>query len=108
MSGGPLFRHGARRGARAGTGERLRVWYYARTHGFVVVTKDSDMVELSLLRGAPPKIVWLRLGNVSTMAVEAALVDAVEAIDELVANDSRAVLSLSAVADGRPTDPPGG
>ncbi|HUP50806.1 MAG TPA: DUF5615 family PIN-like protein [Thermoanaerobaculia bacterium] len=42
------------------------IWYYARTHDFVIVTKDSDIVELSVLRGRPPKVVWLRLGNATT------------------------------------------
>lgn len=71
-----------------------QVWEYARDHGFVLVSKDSDMVELSLLHGTPPKIVWLRLGNVSTASVERALIAAVEAIEELSTNETRAVLSL--------------
>ena len=41
------------------------VWNYAKTHGFVIVSKDSDFQQRSLLYGAPPKFVWLRLGNCS-------------------------------------------
>jgi predicted nuclease of predicted toxin-antitoxin system len=29
------------------------------------VTKDSDFYELSLVRGFPPKIVWLKCSNIS-------------------------------------------
>jgi predicted nuclease of predicted toxin-antitoxin system len=29
----------------------------------VLVTKDEDFHRLSILRGAPPQVVWLRLGN---------------------------------------------
>lgn len=29
------------------------VWKHARDNGFVIVSKDSDFVELSVLRGAP-------------------------------------------------------
>jgi len=39
------------------------VWTYARDNGFVIVTKDSDFHELSLVRGSPPKVIWLRVGN---------------------------------------------
>lgn len=42
------------------------VWDYAREHGFSIVTQDSDFYERSLLRGIPPKVIWLRTGNTST------------------------------------------
>lgn len=45
------------------------VWEYARKHDFVIVTKDSDFHELSLLVGPPPKVIWLKVGNVPTSAV---------------------------------------
>lgn len=38
------------------------IFFYARTHGFLIVTFDEDFYELQLLKGAPPKIVWLRFG----------------------------------------------
>jgi predicted nuclease of predicted toxin-antitoxin system len=37
------------------------------------VTKDEDFHRLSVLRGAPPKVVWLRLGNCGTDDVAAML-----------------------------------
>lgn len=46
------------------------IWFYARTHGFSIVTKDNDFAELAVLRGAPPKVIWLRTGNCSSSAVE--------------------------------------
>jgi len=47
------------------------VWTFAREHGYTLVTKDSDFHELSLLRGAPPKVVWIRRGNCTTNQIEA-------------------------------------
>ncbi len=41
----------------------LRIWTYAAKNGFMLVSKDTDFYERSLLFGAPPKIVWLRIGN---------------------------------------------
>jgi predicted nuclease of predicted toxin-antitoxin system len=45
------------------------VWQLAVEHGCVLVTKDEDFHRLSILRGAPPKVVWLRLGNCATADV---------------------------------------
>ena len=42
------------------------VWQLAREHNCLLVTKDEDFHRLSVLRGAPPKVVWLRLGNCAT------------------------------------------
>jgi predicted nuclease of predicted toxin-antitoxin system len=42
---------------------------YAKENGFHILTKDTDFEQLSLLRGAPPKVVWLRVGNASTRVV---------------------------------------
>jgi predicted nuclease of predicted toxin-antitoxin system len=44
-----------------------QVWDYARENGFAIVTKDSDFSELSVLRGSPPKVIWLRIGNCTTV-----------------------------------------
>jgi len=46
------------------------VWDYAKDNDFMIVSKDADMHDLSLVFGNPPKVVWLRLGNCSTRQVE--------------------------------------
>jgi predicted nuclease of predicted toxin-antitoxin system len=43
----------------------LTIWNYANDHNLVIVTQDSDYSDWNKLRGAPPKIVWLRCGNTS-------------------------------------------
>jgi predicted nuclease of predicted toxin-antitoxin system len=35
------------------------------------VSKDEDYNNLSVVRGAPPKVIWLQLGNCTTAQVEA-------------------------------------
>lgn len=42
------------------------IWRYAQKHDFVIVTLDSDFAELAALYGPPPKVIWLRCGNLST------------------------------------------
>jgi predicted nuclease of predicted toxin-antitoxin system len=40
------------------------VWEYAKTNGFtVVVSKDSDFYNMSMLYGYPPKVIWIKRGN---------------------------------------------
>lgn len=42
------------------------IWAYAAANGFVLVTKDEDFHRLSILYGAPPKVIWIGLGNCAT------------------------------------------
>ncbi|MEO8588356.1 MAG: DUF5615 family PIN-like protein [Flavobacteriales bacterium] len=45
------------------------LWRYASEHGFNILTKVTDFEQLSMLRGTPPKVVWLRIGNAPTRIV---------------------------------------
>ena len=45
------------------------VWALARQHECLVVSKDEDFHRLALLQGAPPKFIWIRLGNCTTLDV---------------------------------------
>ena len=42
------------------------IWLYAAANDCVIVSKDSDFYQRSLLQGYPPKVVWIRRGNCST------------------------------------------
>lgn len=48
-----------------GSTEDEAVWCHAKEHGFAIATKDVDFQERSAMRGAPPKVIWIRLGNCS-------------------------------------------
>jgi predicted nuclease of predicted toxin-antitoxin system len=43
------------------------IWEYAKAHGFVFLTKDKDFASLSLVSGAPPKVILLQTGNCTTV-----------------------------------------
>jgi predicted nuclease of predicted toxin-antitoxin system len=61
------------------------VWNYARANDFMIISKDADFSELSLLRGFPPKVVWIQRGNCSTHDIEEILrsgFSAIEALDQ--------------------------
>ena len=42
------------------------VWAYAIEKRLAIVTKDSDFYDRLTLNGFPPKLIWVRTGNVST------------------------------------------
>jgi predicted nuclease of predicted toxin-antitoxin system len=48
----------------------LSIWNHARDHGFTIVSKDSDFHRMSFVLGAPPRVIWLRIGNCATAVVE--------------------------------------
>jgi predicted nuclease of predicted toxin-antitoxin system len=37
------------------------IWDIAKTENNTIVTKDSDFNELLILKGFPPKVIWIRL-----------------------------------------------
>ena len=70
------------------------VWDYAKDNDFLIVSKDADMHDLSLVFGNPPKVVWLRLGNCSTRQVENLLRRDFDVIKLFYEDDSVSLLSL--------------
>jgi predicted nuclease of predicted toxin-antitoxin system len=45
------------------------IWEYAKANDFLIVSKDSDFHQRSLLYGHPPKFIYLRIGNSSTSTI---------------------------------------
>ena len=70
------------------------IWAYAKQHGFTIVTKDADFAELALLRGYPPKVIWLNCGNVSNATVRRKLLDNAETIQRFIASVENGVLEI--------------
>lgn len=71
------------------------VWDYAKDNNLMIVSKDVDMHDLSLVFGNPPKVIWLRLGNCSTSQVESLMrqnFDAIKLFDE---DENLSLLALS-------------
>ena len=70
------------------------VWEYARTHGFAIVSKDSDFQARSIVDGHPPKVVWIRRGNCSTHEIEGILRDFHQAIIDFGGNPATSFLAM--------------
>jgi len=54
--------------------EDTEIWQFARKEGFVIVTFDSDYFDMALIQGCPPKVIWLRTGNLSTHQIAELLI----------------------------------
>jgi len=42
---------------------------FAKKNDFTIVTHDSDFHELISILGFPPKVIWFRVGNLSTQSI---------------------------------------
>ena len=71
------------------------IWAYAIEHGLTIVTKDADYRDLSLARGHPPKVIWIRLGNGPTSQVAALLRDRHSDVAGFYHNAAAGLLELS-------------
>lgn len=76
------------------TAADLEIWEFARDEGFTIVTKDSDFHELSLLKGPPPKVIWLKCGNVPTSTVVEILLEHRDAVRAFLADDDVAYIEI--------------
>jgi len=72
----------------------LVIWEYAKAQGFAVVSKDSDFQQRSLLTGAPPKFIWLRVGNCTVDTTEILLRRHSAAIHTFDLDDTKSHLIL--------------
>ncbi len=70
------------------------VWETAKKQNYIIVTKDSDFNELLILRGFPPKLIWIRLGNCSTKTIETLLRENYEIITSFEQDNNIGILAL--------------
>ena len=71
------------------------IWDYAKKNGFTIVSKDSDFEERSILLGYPPKVIWLRASNCTSVEIENLLRAAHMAIERFIGEDQESCLVLS-------------
>ena len=70
------------------------IWQHAKANGFAVVTLDKDFADLALVRGTPPKIIWLRCGNSTVAGVERLLRLNFPGIEKFQSDPNASVLEI--------------
>lgn len=74
----------------------IALWDMARRGGFMLVSKDDDFRQLCLLRGAPPKVLVLAIGNGGNAVVHELLTRHAARIAAFDADPSESLLILRA------------
>jgi predicted nuclease of predicted toxin-antitoxin system len=78
-------------------GERstdLMIWQFAKANRYTILTFDEDFSELQNLYSYPPKIIWLRTGNVSTSEIASILTKLTSEISEFLINDELGIYEI--------------
>jgi predicted nuclease of predicted toxin-antitoxin system len=75
--------------------EDVLIWEYAKANNFVLVSKDSDFHQRSLLYGHPPKFIYLRIGNCPTSKIVQILQDNYDIISQFGDAEQESILVLT-------------
>ena len=75
----------------------LAIFNFAGENKLAVVTFDSDFVDLSMVRGHPPKIIWLRIRNQATENLAAAIRANYSSIIYFLNSEEAGVLEISSM-----------
>lgn len=71
-----------------------RIWQFAKNQGFVIITKDNDFLARALVRGHPPQVIQIFLGNVSTRQIAEVLRGRADDIVRFVTESRESVFML--------------
>jgi len=71
------------------------IWKFAREGGYAIVSKDSDFLNRSFLRGHPPKVIQLRVGNCATAQIFDLLLREREVIAQFLQNPEESLLVIA-------------
>lgn len=70
------------------------IWEYAKTNNFIIVSKDADFHQRSLVYGHPPKFIYLRIGNSPTSKIVNVLRNNFNTICEFAESQIESILIL--------------
>jgi predicted nuclease of predicted toxin-antitoxin system len=65
----------------------MDIWNYALNKGYIIISKDTDFINLLELKGFPPKVVLLKTGNNSSQALVNLLISIKPMMEDLENNN---------------------
>lgn len=72
----------------------LEIWHFAKSNGYTIVTFDADFYDFSNLYGHPPKIIWLRTGNTTTLYIANLLIQKEDIINTFLNDEEISCLEI--------------
>ncbi|UCS92161.1 DUF5615 family PIN-like protein [Echinicola marina] len=67
----------------------LKIWEYAKENDYTIITFDADFYELANIKGHPPKIIWLRMGNTTTKSIAEKMISMQSVITDFILSDDQ-------------------
>lgn len=71
-----------------------KIWDFAKANGYAIITFDSDFFDLNTYYGFPPKVIWLRTGNMTTIYLAKFLLNKMEHIADFIKDENLGCLQL--------------
>ncbi len=65
-----------------------------KKNGFAIVTFDSDFVDLNIVKGFPPKIIWLKTGNLTTKSISELIIKNTQILKDFLESEENEILEL--------------
>jgi len=75
--------------------EDARVWDYAKANDFVIVNQDADFEELSLVKGHPPSVIWIKTTRPSRSTILKILLDQQPLIHEVLIHQNQGSIEIT-------------
>ncbi|MFH7013391.1 DUF5615 family PIN-like protein [Flavobacterium sp. FlaQc-52] len=72
----------------------IEIWNFAKQNDFTILTLDDDFEKLSLLKGAPPKVIILKTFNKNTKEITELLISKKEIIKSFILNNELMILEV--------------
>jgi predicted nuclease of predicted toxin-antitoxin system len=65
----------------------IQIWNYAQQYDYIIVTQDSDFLHFYETKGYPPKVVLLRMGNMTKDTMLSVIIQSKQLIEDLHKGD---------------------
>jgi len=72
----------------------IEIWQYAKNNDYIIVTFDADFYDIGLVNDFPPKILWLRTGNLATIEIAEKLNSDVTNISDFLKNTEQGCMEI--------------